>query len=137
MFSALQPANQSTSELLVEYTSIATRKLLYDQLKYNPYRPNYKIGTNLLAPPGVFYIGDRKNHLIELVSPASELPYAKDGKTSAMGPVLSYSSIGKLYEGDQLNETQFGLNSRNFYGAGANKDGVKWIGANINMNCLS
>ena len=131
MFSALQPANQSSSELLVEYTSIATRKLLYDQLRYNPYRPNYKIGNNLLAPPGVFYIGDRKNHLIELVSPASELPYAKDGKTSAMGPVLSYSSIGKLYEGDQLNETQFGLNSRNFYGAGANKDGVKWIGANI------
>jgi outer membrane protein OmpA-like peptidoglycan-associated protein len=131
LFSALQPANQSSSELLVEYTSIATRKLLYDQLRYNPYRPNYKIGNNLLAPPGVFYIGDRKNHLIELVSPASELPYAKDGKTSAMGPVLSYSSIGKLYEGDQLNETQFGLNSRNFYGAGANKDGVKWIGANI------
>ena len=131
LFSALQPANQSSSELLVEYTSIATRKLLYDQLKYNPYRPNYKIGNNLLAPPGVFYIGDRKNHLIELVSPASELPYAKDGKTSAMGPVLSYSSMGKLYEGDQLDETQFGINTRNFYGAGANKDGVKWIGASI------
>jgi len=131
LFSALQPANQSSSELLVEYTSVPTRKLLYDQLKYNTYRPNYKIGNNLLAPPGSFYIGDRKNHLIELVSPAPFLPLGKDGKTSSMGPVLSYSDVGKLYEGDQLNETQFGLNSRNLYSAGANKDGVKWIGANI------
>ena len=131
LFSALQPANQSASELLVEFTSIPTRKLLYDQLRYNPYRPNYKIGNNLTAPPGVFYIGNRKNHLTEILSPAPELPYAKDGKTSAMGPVLSYSNMGKLYEGEQLNETQFGLNSRNLYSAGANKDGVKWIGAGI------
>lgn len=131
LFSALQPANQSASELLVEYTSIPTRKLLYDQLRYNTYRPNYKIGNNLTAPPGVFYIGDRKNHLTELLSPAPELPYGKDGKTSAMGPVLSYSNMGKLYEGEQLNDTQFGLNSRNFYSAGANKDGVKWIGSGI------
>jgi hypothetical protein len=131
LFSALQPANQSSSELFVEFTSVPTRKLLYDQLKYNQYRPDYKIGNNLLAPKGVFYLGDRKNHLTELMSPAPELPYAKDGKTSAMGPVLSYSNMGKLYEGEQLNETQFGLNSRNFYSAGANKDGVKWIGAGI------
>jgi hypothetical protein len=131
LFSINQPANQSSSELFVEFTSIATRSLLYDQLRYNPYRPNYKIGNNLLAPPGVFYIGDRKNHLTELVSPAPFLPYGKDGKTSSMGPVLSYSNMGKLYETSQLDETQFGINSRNFYSAGASKDGVKLIGSNI------
>jgi len=131
LFSALQPANQSSSELLVEYTSVATRKLLYDQLRYNIYRPNYKIGNNLLAPPGSFYVGDRKNHLTELVSPAPFLPYGRDGKTSAMGPVLSYSDMGKLYETSQLDDTQFGINSRNLYSAGATRDGVKWIGSNI------
>lgn len=131
LFSALQPANQSSSELLVEYTSVATKKLLYDQLKYNLYRPNYKIGTNLLAPPGSFYVGDRKSHLTEIVSPTPDLPYGRDGKTSAMGPVLSYSNMGKLYETSQLDNTQFGINSRNLYSAGASKDGTKWIGGNI------
>ena len=131
LFSVNQPANQSASELLVEFTSIPTRKILYDQLKYNQYRPNYKIGNNLTAPKGEFYIGERKNHLTSLLSPSNELPYAKDGKTSSMGAVLSYSNMGKLFEGNQLNDTQFGLNSRNFYSAGANKDGVKWIGAGI------
>ena len=131
LFSLLQPANQSSSELFLEHTSNPTRKLLYNQLNYNQYRPEYKVGTELFYSQGVFYIGDRKNHITELVSPADELPQGKTENSSSVGPVLSYSDIGKKYEGVQLNETQFGLNSRNLYSAGANKDGVKWIGAGI------
>jgi len=131
LFSVLQPANQNSSELLIEYTSVPTRKLLYDQLKYNPYRPNYKIGNNLTAPKGVFYVGDRKSHLTELISPSDELPLSKDGTKSAVGPVQSYGNVGKLYEGSQLDDTKFGLNSRNFYSAGSTKDGCKWIGSTV------
>ena len=130
LFSINQPANQSASELFVEFTSVATRSLLYDQLRYNPYRPDYKIGNNLLAPPGVFYIGDRKNSISEAVSPFDQLPLGKDGTTSSNGPVLSYGNVGKLYEGDQLTGALFGLNTRNFYSAGA-KDTSTWASTNI------
>jgi outer membrane protein OmpA-like peptidoglycan-associated protein len=130
LFSVNQPANQSSSELLVEFTSVATRGLLYEQLKYNPYRPNYKIGNNLLAPPGVFYVGDRKSSITEAVSPFDQLPLSKDGTTSSNGPVLSYGNVGKLYEGDQLSGSLFGLNTRNFYSSGA-KDTSTWASVNI------
>jgi outer membrane protein OmpA-like peptidoglycan-associated protein len=130
LFSINQPANQSSSELLVEFTSVATRSLLYDQLRYNPYRPNYKIGNNLLAPPGVFYIGDRKSSITEAVSPFDQLPLSKDGSTSSNGPVLSYGNVGKLYEGDQLTGALFGLNTRNYYSSGA-KDTSTWASTNI------
>ena len=130
LFSVLQPANQSSSELLVEYTSVATRSLLYDQIRYNPYRPNYKIGDNLLAPKGVFYVGDRKNSIKESVSPFEQLPLNKDGDKSSNGPVLSYGNVGKLYEGEQLTGTLFGLNTRNFYSSGA-KDTSTWASVNI------
>jgi hypothetical protein len=131
LFSVLQGANQSSSELMLEYTSVPTRKLLYDQLKYNQYRPNYKIGNNLTAPQGVFYIGERKNHLTELLSPAGELPQNKDRTGSSIGPVQSYSKMGKLYETDQLDDTLFGINSRNFYSAGSTKDGCNLIGSSV------
>ena len=130
LFSVMQPANQSASELLVEYTSVATRSLLYDQIRYNPYRPNYKIGNNLLAPKGVFYVGDRKNSITESVSPFEQLPLNKDGSESSNGPVLSYGNVGKLYEGDQLTGSLFGLNTRNFYSSGA-KDTSTWASVNI------
>jgi len=130
LFSIKQPANQSSSELFVEFTSVATRSLLYDQLKYNPYRPNYKIGNNLLAPPGVFYIGDRKSSITEEVSPFEQLPLNKDGSGSSNGPVLSYGNVGKLYEGEKLTGALFGLNTRNFYSAGA-KDTSTWASTNI------
>ena len=130
LFSVLQPANQSASELLVEYTSVATRSLLYDQIRYNPYRPNYKIGNNLLAPKGVFYVGDRKSSITEAVSPFDQLPLSKDGSGSSNGPVLSYGNVGKLYEGDQLTGSLFGLNTRNYYSSGA-KDTSTWASVNI------
>ena len=130
LFSIKQPANQSSSELFVEFTSIATRSLLYDQLRYNPYRPNYKIGNNLLAPPGVFYIGDRKSSITEEVSPFEQLPLNKDGSGSSNGPVLSYGNVGKLYEGNQLTGALFGLNTRNYYSSGA-KDTSTWASTNI------
>jgi outer membrane protein OmpA-like peptidoglycan-associated protein len=130
LFSVLQPANQSASELLVEYTSVATRSLLYDQLRYNPYRPNYKIGNNLLAPKGVFYVGDKKNSITASVSPFDQLPLNKDGSGSSNGPVLSYGNVGKLYEGEQLDGTLFGLNTRNFYSSGA-KGSATWAPTSI------
>ena len=128
LFSVLQPSNQSSSELLVEYTSIPTRKLLYDQLRYNIYRPDYKIGNNLTAPPGSFYIGSRKSQITDIVSPSDQLPLSRDGKTSSMGPVLSYGRIGKEYEGELVTDAKFGLNTRNYYSTGSLLTGPKIFG---------
>ena len=130
LISGKQPANQSSSELLVEYTSVATRNLLYDQLKYNPYRPDYQLGTNLIAPPGVFYVGVEKNSITNQVSPSDQLPLDRNGNPSSNGPVLSYGNVGILYEGTGLSEKLFGLNTRNFYSSG-DKDGSSWATGTI------
>jgi hypothetical protein len=127
IFRSFQPANQSASELFVEYTSVATRSLLWTILKYNNYRPDYKIGNNLLAPPGNFYIGNRKSQLTNIVSPENELAGGKFGQVN-FGPVLSYGRIGKEYEGDPITNLPFGLNSRSYIdGYGGVQAGFTWI----------
>ena len=129
LFSVNQPANQSSSELLVEFTSVATRDLLYEQLKYNSYRPNYKIGNNLTAPPGAFYVGNDKNSIKTEVS--GESPQNKDKTGSNNDPVFSYGNVGKLYEGTQLNGSLFGLNTRNFYSSGGDSLSTIWTPTSI------
>jgi hypothetical protein len=129
LFSVNQPANQSSSELLVEFTSVATRDLLYEQLKYNAYRPNYKIGNNLTAPPGVFYIGNDKNSIKTEVS--GESPLNKDDSGANNDPVFSYGNVGRLYEGTQLDGKLFGLNTRNFYSSGSDSLSTMWTPTSI------
>jgi hypothetical protein len=129
VFRMLQPRNQTASELFVEYTTVATRGLLYDQLRYNNYRPDYKIGNNLLAPQGKYYIGNRKSSLTEIVSPDGELPESKiKGIAADRTPVFSYGKIGEEYEGTKISGLYSGLNSRSYFdGMNGVQAGFTWL----------
>jgi len=109
------------SELLLANTSSATRDLLFEQLFYNEYRPDYKLNSlrnpNLFSPKGNFYIGTRKNDISEITSPKTDLPLYKDGEPR-YSPVYGFGEVSKVYEGEKLNDIYFGLNSRNDYDAG-------------------
>ena len=129
VFRMLQPKNQSASELFVEFTSVATRDLLYDQLRLNNFRPDYKIGNNLLAPQGKYYIGNRKSSITEIVSPDGELPESKiKGIATDRSAVFSYGKIGEEYEGTKISGIYSGLNSRPYFdGLNGVQAGFTWL----------
>ena len=116
--SVTSPNIRSGSELFLAYTSQATKDLLWGQLFYNEFRPDYRGNSirnpNLLSPKPNFYIGTRKNTITEIVSPLDALPEYKNGKKMDIA-VYNYGEIGKEYEGKKITNYFFGLNSRSFY----------------------
>jgi hypothetical protein len=115
----LSQGNKTGSEILASFTSPATRTLLFDQLAYNDFRPDYNTNNffgvlkNLTVPKGIFYIGTKKNSINDIVSPVSYLPKYKGNVMES--PVFGYSEVAKDFEGEKLNNIFFGINSRNFY----------------------
>ena len=127
-FSVNQPANQTSSELFIEYTSQPTKNLLFRQLKFNAFRPQYKDdGLINSAPPGKFYIGEDKNSIPSSIS--GELSQGKGGDgTVNYGAVLSYGNVGKLYEGEKITEILFGFGSVPYYDSlGGVQGGITWM----------
>ena len=106
------------SDLFLAFTSPATRDLLWGQLFYNEFRPDYRLNSlrnpNLFSPKPNFYIGTRKNTITDIISPVTDLPEYKNNKT-LQSAVYGYSDISKEYEGDKISKIFFGLNTRNFY----------------------
>ena len=120
----------SSSKQFLLYTSDATKGLLFDQLFYNNYRPDYRFAgltpSNLLAPKGSFYVGKNKNYIRDLVSPKVDLPKGRYNKPQ-VGPVYSYGEVGKEYEGNKVSDFLFGLNSRSFFDSVDIQGGFTWI----------
>jgi len=126
--------NKNASDLMVNNTSEATKSLLYDQLFYNEYRPDYRLNTllnpNLFSPAPNYYVGTRKNQISELVSPINEQAQDKNGEPSG-GPVLSYSNIGKEFEGNKISDIYSGFNTRPYFdGLNGTQGGLTWMSSN-------
>jgi hypothetical protein len=124
---------ESASEQFLNYTSDATKSLLFDQLFYNNYRPAYRFAglsaSNLLAPKGSFYVGKTKSHIRDIVSPKVDLPKGRYNKPQE-GPVYGYGEVGKDYEGNQLSDYLFGLNSRSLFDSVDVQGGFTWLSKN-------
>jgi outer membrane protein OmpA-like peptidoglycan-associated protein len=127
------PLIDTSSELFLSNTSDAVRGLLFDQLFYNFYRPNYLLTSlrnpNLLAPQGNYYIGSNKNFIRDAVSPKTDLAKWKNGKAN-VGPVFSYSEISKEYEGQKVTDILFGTYSKPFYDSVGIQGGFTWVADN-------
>ena len=123
------------SELLLNNTSQATKSLLYEQLFYNEYRPDYKtnFGLNLFAPKPNYYIGNAQIGIEDLVAPVNEQANDKNGNPSGRA-VLSYSNLGKQYEGDQITNLYTGFKTKPYYdGESGIQGGVTWLPENDNF----
>ena len=118
--------NKRGSKLMLANTSNATRSLLFGQLFYNTFRPDYRGLTlrrpSLFAPKPNFYGGgDSDDIFSSLISPANAQPLDKNGEPSS-APVYSVGEIGKYYEGENFQKFKFGLNTRSY------SDGTTTIG---------
>ena len=123
--------SKSASDLMVNNTSEATKSLLYEQLFYNEYRPDYSFNSilnpNLFSPSPNFYIGTRKNQISELVAPINEQAQDKNGEPNG-GAVLSYSNIGKEFEGSKITDIYTGFNTRPYFdGLNGVQGGITWM----------
>jgi len=125
----LTPFIDSGSELFLQYTSAPTKQLLFDQLFYNEFRPQYRfdslLSPNILAPSSKFYVGTTKNFIKNAVSPVTDIAKGKFEKPN-IGPVFSYGEIGKEYEGSQLTNYLFGLKAKSFYDSVGLQGGFTW-----------
>ena len=106
------------SKLLLANTSNATRSLLFGQLFYNNYRPDYQFLTvrrpTLFAPKPQSYGGGKDgNEMVNLMSPIDAQPVGRDG-TPTGAQVYPISEMGKFFEGDKDLDLKFGLNSQNY-----------------------
>ena len=106
------------SKLFLTNTSDATRSLLFGQLFYNAYRPDYKglslRRPSLFAPSPEFYGGGNSDDIFStLISPVNAQPLDRNGEPSG-APVYSVGELGKYYEGESFQNYKFGLNSRNY-----------------------
>lgn len=110
--------NKKGSKLFLANTSNATRSLLFGQIFYNIYRPDYKNLTlrrpSLFAPKPNFYGGGQSDDLFStLISPIDAQALDRNGEPSG-APVYSVGEIGKYYEGEKFQNYKFGLNTRSF-----------------------
>jgi len=118
--------NKRGSKLFLANTSNATRSLLFGQIFYNTYRPDYKGLTlrrpSLFAPKPNFYGGGESDDLFStIISPIEAQALDRNGDPSG-GPVYSVGEIGKFYEGENFQKYKFGLNTKSF------SDGTTTIG---------
>ena len=108
----------SGSELFLAYTSPATRDLVWGQLFYNEYRPDYRGNSarnpNLFSPKPNFYIGSRKTSISEIVAPINTLPEYKDGEAQVV-PTYGPVEVAREFDGNKLSDLYLGSNSRAFY----------------------
>ncbi|CAB4129595.1 hypothetical protein UFOVP117_37 [uncultured Caudovirales phage] len=115
----------SASVKFLANTGGGQKSILFANLEYNRYSPNYdrnitragqvlnnlfgNIGKNEQDNSGNLYVGG-KDELKYVTSPAGETPYNGYGEPTG-AVVLGPDAVGKLYEGDQ--NLKFGLNDNN------------------------
>ena len=121
---------ENGSELFLANTSQATSDLLFEQLSYNPYRPDYRGNSlrdpNLLAPKPIYYIGDRKS-LLKSITPINQQPENRFGDITDAA-VFGHGGLGTDYETYKERSVGknflFGLNSRGYYDGANNPNGT-------------
>ena len=122
------PNNRTSSDIFLANTGQGQSSQLFNNLKFNDYRPDYRLNfindLNIGAPPGNYYIGKRTSEPTDLVFPADAMPLDRFGYAT-QSPVYGYGELGKEYEGSQ-NDFQFGLNTKSTYDTGGITGGFVW-----------
>ena len=123
---------KTSSELFLANTGSGTQKELFTQLKYNTYRPDYRLNSfrdpNVLAPEPNFYVGSRKTFIKGLV-PDKELPKLGFRNRVEMN-VYGSGEFARIFEGDLYDRIKFGVESVNDFDGGDIQGGFTW-GANF------
>ena len=132
---------QTPSQLFLEYTGEGQKAELDTNISLNKYRPSYTLGNSanflnqlgnaitnplgLFSNSGSFYVGSPESNPTYATSPAGSLPKNELG-TEVNAPVYP-DALGKIYEGEQSENYQFGLNGKSYEDGGGVQGGFSWL----------
>jgi hypothetical protein len=135
------------SQLFFDNTGKGQKSILFSNLEYNLYRPNYKKNSVLGGFTDLFtknkngyYVGSYDLDPTDVLSPQKDLPEDQFGR-KVQTPVYAPSEVSKLYEGESFNP-KIGANGKSFTDGGSIEGGLTWVspkyknnaGKNVGLN---
>jgi hypothetical protein len=135
------------SQLFFDNTGKGQKSILFSNLEYNLYRPNYKKNSVLGGFTDLFtknkngyYVGSYDLDPTDVLSPQKDLPEDQFGR-KVQTPVYGPSELSKLYEGESFNP-KIGANGKSFTDGGSIEGGLTWVspkyknnaGKNVGLN---
>jgi hypothetical protein len=135
------------SQLFFDNTGKGQKSILFSNIEYNLYRPNYKKNSVLGGFTDLFtknkngyYVGSYDLDPTDVLSPQKDLPEDQFGR-KVQTPVYGPSEISKLYEGESFNP-KIGANGKSFTDGGSIEGGLTWVspkyknnaGKNVGLN---
>jgi hypothetical protein len=135
---------RNPSQIFLANSGNGQQSVLFNNLSYNRYQPNYDRGIingiiqgiqNLLSSEqnyGTYYVGNPNAEPSQITSPSNAIPvnaYGQQVETPVYGP----SELGILYEGND-NKLNFGLAGKSFSNDGGIDGGFVWTSPKYQSN---
>ena len=127
------------SQLFFENTGKGQKSILFANIEYNLYRPNYR-GDGVIG--GVidlftkdkngYYVGSSKLDASDVTSPQKDLPEDQFGRR-VQAPVYGASEVSKLYEGEDF-KPKIGANGQAYTDGGSIEGGLTWVSPKYKTN---
>ena len=127
------------SQLFFENTGKGQKSILFANIEYNLYRPNYR-GDGVIG--GVidlftkdkngYYVGSSKLDVTDVTGPQKDLPEDQFGRR-VQSPVYGPSEVSKLYEGEDF-KPKIGANGQAFIDGGGIEGGLTWVSPKYKTN---
>jgi hypothetical protein len=127
------------SQLFFENTGKGQKSILFANIEFNLYRPNYR-GDGVIG--GVidlftkdkngYYVGSSKLDITDVTGPQKDLPEDQFGRR-VQTPVYGASEVSKLYEGEDF-APKIGANGQAFTDGGGIEGGLTWVSPKYKTN---
>jgi outer membrane protein OmpA-like peptidoglycan-associated protein len=133
-FGRLYGSPKTGSELFLNNTGAGQKSVLFKNLEYNIYRPNYSKTifdriAGVLRPAtenaGFYYIGSVTSEPSNVFSPPGDLPVDQFGR-EVKAPVYGPSELAQLYEGPGK-ALRLGANGPAYSSQGGIEGGFTWV----------
>jgi hypothetical protein len=129
--------NENPSVKFLANTGSGQKSVLFNSISYNRYKPAYDLNRTQVGEfidnvfnrdnnIGTYYVGGETNEISQITSPPDKVPIDAWGNTTQT-PVYGPDKLGKLYEGDQISNFQFGLAGAAYTDQPRNDGGFTWV----------
>jgi hypothetical protein len=132
---------RNPSETFLAYTSNGQKSILFNNLNYNRYKPNYDYGFGgirgavqtgvdavveaIIGGNSENYLGSRITDYSQITSPPNQVPVNSSGQ-QVQAPVYGPDQLGILFEGNE-GKLNFGLAGKNLEEGGSIDGGFVWV----------
>jgi outer membrane protein OmpA-like peptidoglycan-associated protein len=140
-FGRLFGSPKTGSVLFLENTGAGQKSILFKNLEYNIYRPNYSKNifdrvAGILRPAtenaGFYYVGSDTSEPSNIFSPVGDVPTDQFGR-EVKAPVYGPSELSQLYEGPGK-ALRLGANGPTYSSGGGIEGGFTWVSPKFRGN---